>query len=255
MRLATFNLLHGVSLPDGLVDPDRLRAAVRTLDADVVGLQEVDRDQQRSGLLHLTEIAAAAAGATDWRFAAAITGTPGERWRAAVDADEAEPGPAYGVALLSRRPVRQWRLVRLPAAPVRSPVLLPGSRRLLLLPDEPRVGLAAVVDSAQGPLTVVTTHLSFVPGWNAVQLRLLLRGLRGLPRPQVLLGDLNLPGPVPAAVTRWTALARLLTYPSPQPRWQIDHLLSSGGLPAATAASAVQLPLSDHRALVVDLPI
>ncbi|MGK5523302.1 endonuclease/exonuclease/phosphatase family protein, partial [Micromonospora sp. URMC 107] len=54
MRLATFNLLHGRSLADGLVDPDRLTAAVTALDADVLALQEVDRDQSRSGKLDLT---------------------------------------------------------------------------------------------------------------------------------------------------------------------------------------------------------
>ena len=58
MRLATFNLLHGRSLTDGLVDPDRLAAAVTALDADVLALQEVDRDQSRSGNLDLTAIAA-----------------------------------------------------------------------------------------------------------------------------------------------------------------------------------------------------
>ncbi|MEV6815065.1 endonuclease/exonuclease/phosphatase family protein, partial [Micromonospora sp. NPDC051296] len=51
MRLATFNLLHGRSLTDGLVDPARLAAAVSDLDADVLALQEVDRDQSRSGNL------------------------------------------------------------------------------------------------------------------------------------------------------------------------------------------------------------
>lgn len=60
MRLATFNLLHGRSLTDGLVDSDRLAAAIGALDADVLALQEVDRDQRRSGNLDLTAIAARA---------------------------------------------------------------------------------------------------------------------------------------------------------------------------------------------------
>jgi endonuclease/exonuclease/phosphatase family metal-dependent hydrolase len=49
VRLATFNLLHGQSLDDGQVRADRLHAAVAHLDADVLALQEVDRDQPRSG--------------------------------------------------------------------------------------------------------------------------------------------------------------------------------------------------------------
>ena len=58
MRLATFNMLHGRSLSDGAVHADRIAAAVADLDADVLGLQEVDRSQPRSGLLDLTAIAA-----------------------------------------------------------------------------------------------------------------------------------------------------------------------------------------------------
>lgn len=76
MRLATFNLLHGRSLTDGLVDPDRLADAVHALDADVLALQEVDRDQSRSGHLDLTAIAARALDAPHHRFAAAVVGTP-----------------------------------------------------------------------------------------------------------------------------------------------------------------------------------
>jgi endonuclease/exonuclease/phosphatase family metal-dependent hydrolase len=40
-------------------------------------------------------------------------------------------------------------------------------------------------------LTVANTHLSFVPGWNRVQLRRLTRDLRGFPGPRVLMGDLS----------------------------------------------------------------
>jgi endonuclease/exonuclease/phosphatase family metal-dependent hydrolase len=42
MRLATLNILHGRSPSDGLVDVGRLADAVRTLNPDVLALQEVD---------------------------------------------------------------------------------------------------------------------------------------------------------------------------------------------------------------------
>jgi endonuclease/exonuclease/phosphatase family metal-dependent hydrolase len=38
VRIASFNLLHGRSLDDGRVDVDRLATAVKSLDADVLGL-------------------------------------------------------------------------------------------------------------------------------------------------------------------------------------------------------------------------
>ena len=252
MRLATFNLLHGRSLTDGRVVPERLAQAVRTLDADVVGLQEVDRGQLRSGSADQTEQVARALGADSWCFVPAIVGTPGATWRAATD-DEDEGLPAYGVGLVSRWPVLRWQVVRLPAARVRAPVLLPGTRRVVWLQDEPRVGVLAVVETPVGPMTVGTTHLSFVPGRNGAQLRTLTAAMGRLPGPHVLLGDLNLPGPLPRLLTRWRPLARTPTYPAPEPRVQLDHVLASGELPPVTAVQALPLPVSDHRALLVQL--
>ncbi|KUL30906.1 endonuclease/exonuclease/phosphatase family protein [Actinoplanes awajinensis] len=254
MRLATFNLLHGRSLSDGVVHADRIRAAVADLDADVLGLQEVDRAQPRSGNLDLTALAAEALGASVHRFAAAVVGTPGEIWQPwHAEADTAHP--QYGIALVTRYPVQRWQITQLPAAPVRSPVLTPQG--LLLLKDEPRVLLAAVLETPRGLLSVGTTHLSFVPGWNVRQLRHAVRALRALPAPRILLGDLNMPsGPV-RAFTGWRSLARAATFPSPYPRTQLDHVLADPrGDKALGRVVQVRTPhpaVSDHRPLVVSL--
>ncbi|MEV1110725.1 endonuclease/exonuclease/phosphatase family protein [Micromonospora sp. NPDC049751] len=258
MRLATFNLLHGRSLTDGLVDPDRLAAAVHALDADVLALQEVDRDQHRSGNLDLTAIAAQALDAPHHRFAAAVVGTPGERFRPLRHHDDGHGEPCYGIGLISRHPVRSWHITRLKPAPVRSPIYAPGpGGGLILLDDEPRVVLAAILDTPHGPLTVAATHLSFVPGWNARQLRQTVRALRALPGPRVLLGDLNLPAGPARLVSRWQPLGRRPTYPSGQPRVQLDHILADrhalDALPPVRAVTTPTSTISDHRPLLVDL--
>jgi endonuclease/exonuclease/phosphatase family metal-dependent hydrolase len=252
VRIATFNILHGRSPSDDRVDVDRLAAAVRDLDADVLGLQEVDRDQPRSMGADLTAVAAEAMGAVDSQFVAALAGTPGGTWMAATG--EEQPGSAsYGIALLSRHPVVSWRVVRLPTPPARVPMWFKGSRRPVLVHDEPRVAVAAVVDGPFGEVTVANTHLSFIPGWNAFQLRSLLRSLAGTREPLVLVGDLNMAQRRAAQASGLRPLATAATFPVDEPQQQLDHVLVRGRLRATCAAVALRLPLSDHRALSVDV--
>ncbi len=260
LRLATFNICSGRDPATGAVDPALLAAAVTQLDVDLLALQEVDCAQPRSAGRDQAADAARAMRVTsgNWRFAATLHGTPGERWE---PASQEGGGPSYGVAVLSRLPVLDWSQIRLPPppVPVRSPVVggAPGGKaRLMMLEDEPRVALAAVVDAPHGPFTFVSTHLSFVPGWNVRQLRQLHRGLRNHPRPLFLAGDLNLPGRLPALITGWQPRARAGTYPSAQPRAQLDHVLSDGwqSVAAGTGSESVPLQISDHRALVIELP-
>ncbi len=317
IRLATYNLLHGVPVLGGMVTPERddagratglsvvddgpLRDAVRQLDADVIGLQEVDVDQPRSGGVHQVRSVAEALGAGWWHFAPSVSGTPGvpgwveadddqERasnvpshstgsgtWRRRKPADEPaqrragdqEPGQhggvttigsLYGVGLVSRLPVLEWRSTRFDPAPWSLPLLIPAEPRpqFIKVADEPRAAVAAVVEGEHGPFTIATAHLSFVPGYNIRQLRALRRWLAGLPRPLVLLGDFNLPGRMPARITGWTPLVRERTYPVMKPRAQLNHVLADGLTPAqqASAAATVHpLPVSDHAAVTVDVDL
>jgi endonuclease/exonuclease/phosphatase family metal-dependent hydrolase len=250
VRIATFNILHGRSPADGRVDVDRLAAAVKSLDADVLGLQEVDRDQPRSMGADLTAVAAEAMGAPEHQFVAALSGTPGGTWMAATG--EEQPGSAsYGVALLSRYPVVSWRVVRLSPLRASVPMWSRLTRRPFLARDEPRVAVAAVLDGPFGQFTVCNTHLSFIPGWNAVQLRRLVRSLTGTREPLALIGDLNMERRQATLISRMRPIASAATFPADRPRRQIDHVLVRGGLQATGPAEAVQLPLSDHRPLVV----
>ncbi len=251
MRLATFNVLHGRAPADGRVDLDRFASAVATLDADVLALQEVDRAQPRSGCADLTAVAAEAGAYRCACFVPALRGEPGS-WRPAADSD-ADGSPEYGVALLSRLPVLSQRTVRLPALRLPVPVVFSGHRRVQVVRDEPRVAAVARLGTDDGELTVVCTHLSFVPGWNLLQLRRLVQGLAHEQR-LVVAGDLNLATDQVVRASRLRPLAAGATFPAHAPVRQIDHLLARGPV-SGSDARVWDLPLSDHRALSVELTV
>ncbi|WP_435769348.1 endonuclease/exonuclease/phosphatase family protein [Nocardioides sp. SYSU DS0651] len=250
MRLVTFNILNGRSLDDHDVDPAVLHAAVKELDPDVLALQEVDRNQQRSGRADLTAVAAEAMGADEHRFVAALAGSPGATWTAATG-DEQPDDAAYGIALLSRLPVLGWEVIRLPVLHTRVPMRFPGDVLPTMVHDEPRVAVAATVETSLGRLTVANTHLSFVRWWNGWQLSHLVTALSGARRPLLLAGDLNMGVDRAARITGMQPVALHDTFPADEPVEQLDHVLADA--PVRARSEARQMPLSDHRALVVDL--
>jgi endonuclease/exonuclease/phosphatase family metal-dependent hydrolase len=262
LRLATFNLCSGRSVYDGRIVPERLAEAVRALGADVLAVQEVDHAQERSAGLDQAAVVAEAAGATTYRFVPLVAGTPGLPGWTPADRDAWTPGrPHYGIALVSRRPVVAWHELHLAPPRGRWPIVVPSRPpQLLWICDEPRAVLAA--ELADPPMVVASTHLSFVPGVNVRQLwtaRRWLTGLAGPDRPVLLLGDLNLPGRLPARITGWTPLVTGPTFPAPNPKVQLDHVLAApgrGGAPLRAAGQVRQgLGVGDHRAAVVDVEL
>lgn len=263
VRLATWNLLSGRSMDDGQVTPGRLETAAGSLDADVLAVQEVDVRQPRSGSTDQVAAVAQALGASYAAFAPALSGTPGSSdWTPSsrpprvLGEDDGPDGPEYGIGLVSRLPVLSWHTKRLgtPRGGLPMPFPRPGRRlpQLVMVRDEPRVALAAVLDTPAGPLTVVSAHLSFQPWVSLRQLRDLARWATSLPGPRLLVGDLNLPPGLARRATGWHSLATAPTWPSRDPKRQLDHVLAEPGSGLAAAdCETPALAVSDHRPLVV----
>ena len=318
IRLLSFNLQHGRPGDGARLDPATAPLAdsdiadagaarevlaaladqIRDIDPDVISLQEVDLGQRRSGRLDQTAVLADLLGWDGHRFAATYAGpVVGLRRRPRRSAlteradDVLGPlrallgaGPAgFGNALLTRLPVRAWRVARLG----RGPAVLTrrgGGRALdprsyALSTSTMRNMIAAQIDPVDGAggaggLAVASTHLATRTGTAAAQLAAAWAALAALPGPHVLAGDLNLHAELLAPLGIARDLGEGATYPSGAPARRIDHILTdpwptgADGLPVsaqeavgrtggtllrAVGSGVRSLVVSDHAATWVDL--
>lgn len=267
MRIATWNLLHATPIIGAGTEPD-LSEQAKLIGADIIAVQEVDRSQPRSSHQHQLQEIANGLDLPHWVYAPTLVGTPGESWHPADDShlhhhhssDESDVSAHYGNGLASRFPMRDIEVLRFKAAPISLPLAVPGESgwQMLKVADEPRVAIIATVATPLGDVTVASTHLSFVPGFNVKQLRAVTKAMLKRKQPALLLGDFNLIGKIPERVTRWQSLAKLPTYPIVKPRIQFDHLLGQGFEPAQVKsaqahAQRLALAVSDHCALVTEI--
>ena len=277
VRIASANILHGIdvrrlspgmrALPPDAVDLPAVAAWLRSLDADVVVLQEVDHHLERSGDVDQVAWLADALG---WEgvFAPALAGDPDRRWEEVPVGGIATGVAGYGVGVLSRVGLDEVVRTRMPYGGAGS---REGETGLSMRTDEePRVALSATVGDG---VRVSTTHLSYL-FWQAVpQLgRAMEAAARGHRGPGVFLGDVNLPrwggwlalhawGLHPWGWPRlarrsagWTHVAAAPTYPSWSPRLQLDQAFVRHVDVESVSVRVGPAGPSDHLPLVVDLP-
>ncbi|MER5843325.1 endonuclease/exonuclease/phosphatase family protein [Streptomyces prasinus] len=242
LRVATYNI-HAGAGEDGVFDLDRTARALRDLNADVIGLQEVDVHWgDRSGFV---DEARALAGKLDMRvFFAPI-----------YDLDPAAEGAErrrYGVAVLSRHPVIGAENHEITRLSTQTPDPVPA----------PMPGFAEVTIEAGGAhVHVYSTHLDHRadPSVREAQVADMLDVLAADRGPKILVGDFNAEAAAPELTSLWQRLRDADpdgggTYPAADPVKRIDLVAVSSGI-TVTGAEAVATEASDHRPVVTDLRI
>jgi endonuclease/exonuclease/phosphatase family metal-dependent hydrolase len=265
MRITSWNFLHGQRLNPA--ENKALPAVLSELGSDVLALQEIDMNLERSGAANQPAEIAAAMGAAQWGFAPTVSGTPGFSWRKLSKGEERvittaadSASDLYGIAIVSMVPVKQWLRYELGKAWIGMPLLIANEKGKVApfyVKDEPRVALAAVLDNGW---TIINVHLSFVPFVNLFQLLKVTRWAKKIEREYAtsvaLVGDFNLPWGIPTRVTRWKRATNALSYPSWKPAISFDYiLLRENAIEHSKEITTPAVPISDHRPLSVDITL
>lgn len=225
IHVMTYNIQHGA-----ISSLDDLAAAIRAEAPDLVALQEIDVEAERSG------------GVDQAHRLGQLTGLA-RLFRTAIDLPG---GGRFGLALLSRFPVLSSRSVSLPSE---------GEQRILAIVD---------VEVAPGRVVqVANTVLGLDPEERRVQTTRILAELDGHPD-VILMGDFN-EGPTGAAVSllttsfadAWAAAGDGAGYtlPATAPTSREDFVLLGSAWPAPSEARVVESHASDHRPVVVTIPL
>ncbi|PZT75461.1 endonuclease/exonuclease/phosphatase family protein [Streptomyces sp. AC1-42W] len=248
LRVATYNI-HAGAGTDGVFDLDRQVAALRALDADVIGLQEVD--------VHW-------GARSEWRdLAGELARRLGMRVSFApiyslAPAAEGEPEREFGVAVLSRYRIVSAENHELTRLSTQDPNPVPA----------PAPGFGEVVLKVRGlPVHVYATHLDYRgdPSVRIAQVADTRRIMaedreseRG-PVRQILLGDFNAPPAAPELAPLWRELTDAEpgapTYPALDPVLRIDYVAVSKDTVRVRDAAVAETLASDHRPVVADLSL
>ena len=227
LRVLAYNIKHGRG-NDGLVDLERTAAVIRRLQPSVVALQEVDNGVARSGNIDEAKRLAELTGLNHHAFGSFFDYQGGE----------------YGMAILSRYPLRNVTNLRLPGG------------------AEPRTALIATV-AAPNPFRLVSVHFYQTEEERLAQSQTLLDHLDETPDlPCIIAGDFNSrpDSPVLKLFADWHVPDKgkdHFTFSSDKPKSEIDFIMFRPD-PAfiSQGIDVVDEPIaSDHRPLTLDLSV
>jgi endonuclease/exonuclease/phosphatase family metal-dependent hydrolase len=241
LRVMTYNIHSCIGL-DGRVQPERVLRVIRAASADVVALQEVDANRQRSRRADQAQFLAVELGMSHHYFA--VLEDRGER---------------YGLAVISRFPLRVVQMAHLTPADAR--------RR-----SEARGAMWVELDTSAGKVQLINTHFGLT-GEERRRQAAALAGEAWLGKmspidPVILCGDLNSGPRSPACRVLGGRLRdahcvaalrrRGATFPSLLSMRRIDHIFVSEQFRVAEVFSPrtpTAVLASDHLPVCADLEL
>jgi endonuclease/exonuclease/phosphatase family metal-dependent hydrolase len=215
LTVMSYNI-HSCVGVDGKHFPGRIARIIRRQSADIVALQEVDRNMERTGCLDQTRLLAEQLG-MEHVFFPVLNSREGE----------------YGLAVLSRFPLHVMNLQVLPRLAANNH----GEKRGIMW---------VMVETGQGPVHLFNTHLSLVRQERLMQIKDIVEGmmLGAIPaaEPVLFCGDLNagVKSPVYAllaeklhdAQKQHSGFQSAPTFFSSYPLFRLDHIFHSPHLKA-----------------------
>jgi endonuclease/exonuclease/phosphatase family metal-dependent hydrolase len=218
LKVATFNIRHGKG-HDGVVDLSKILAELKDLQADVIGLQEVDRYNIRSGFADQISVLGSELGMF-WAFSPSL----GLGW------------VQYGNAILSKHPITSAEMHALPGQ------------------WEARSVLKAVVSVKDVHVHFFNTHLGLSAADRMRQMPVLAELLATDGEPAVLMGDFNMVSSHPymqALPSGWEKV-ELTGQEAMRPGREVDHIYVSGKT-ASKQAVTVPSGISDHQPVIAEI--
>ena len=232
-RILSFNTQHCKNYLSGQIDFDLFADTIRSLDPDVVGLNEMRGKGVSRSYTAQTETLAEKLG-YHYYFAKAL------------DVDGCNP---YGNALLSKHPILSAETIGIPDPDVLDPAKHYETRCLL----------RARID-VPGGLTVCVTHFGLNPEEQLNAADTVVDSISD--ERCILMGDFNLTPSSPTLApirermfdTAGLFAKPLLSYPSDHPKVKIDYIFTSKDI-SVLSADIPEIVASDHRPYlaVIDL--
>jgi endonuclease/exonuclease/phosphatase family metal-dependent hydrolase len=237
IKVMTFNIHHGKGV-DKQANLSRIAEVIDACDADVIGLNEVDRHFSKRSLYEDQASWLANQLKMDYAFSPSIS----------KQSKSLKEVRQYGNALLSSFPIIKKKTHQINEI---SGVI------------EGRSLLDADIQINKQPIQINVTHLSLNPFLHKKQTDFILNHHHNNSNPVILMGDLNMrPGS-----KGWNKLSKEFqdawhlkgrgagcTYPSPRPRARLDYIFASHDFSVGDARIVTKIPnASDHLPVIATL--